>query len=179
MKNLCGLIPALFGALLLGALSTVGDMIWDAWIRSNRIFYALIHGAVICVAIGLVLGLSAGGGKAIKRGVTFTPVIGVVAAGSFYLLATFMGWWAMFVCWLMMWVSCAWVHQSMQGETKSKTYLVRGLLASLVSGLAFYGISGIWTNPPTDPNYLIYFAYWSLAFFPAFAILFLKLPNKS
>ena len=49
---------------------------------------------------------------------------------------------------------------------------MRGVLAALTSGLAFYAISGIWTNPaPGGPNYAYNFLCWTIAFLPGFAAL--------
>jgi len=50
---------------------------------------------------------------------------------------------------------------------------VRGLAAAVLSGAAFYLISGIWTNrAPGAPNYLRHFLSWTFAFFPGFLSLF-------
>jgi hypothetical protein len=51
--------------------------------------------------------------------------------------------------------------------------LGRGLAAAVLSGVAFYMISGIWTeHRPGGPNYLTNFLYWSFAFLPGFVALF-------
>jgi hypothetical protein len=56
---------------------------------------------------------------------------------------------------------------------------VRGVVAAILSGLAFYAISGIWTRPsPEGPNYVRNFLSWTFAFFPGFAALFMvRLPK--
>ena len=48
---------------------------------------------------------------------------------------------------------------------------VRGLLAAVLSGAAFYLVSGMWTDHSTPPNYLRNLASWTFAFFPGFAAL--------
>jgi hypothetical protein len=53
--------------------------------------------------------------------------------------------------------------------------VVRGLGAAALSGVAFYGISGIWTNPaPGGPDYLRHFGSWTVAFLPGFAALLVE-----
>jgi hypothetical protein len=55
----------------------------------------------------------------------------------------------------------------------------RGIVAAITSGLVFYAISGIWTNPPrSGPNYLYNLAAWTIAFIPGFAALFLNNPLR-
>jgi hypothetical protein len=50
--------------------------------------------------------------------------------------------------------------------------LVRGVSAAILSGLAFYAISGIWLKPPPGgPHYLTNFVSWTIAFFPGFLAL--------
>ncbi len=41
----------------------------------------------------------------------------------------------------------------------------------LLSGVAFYLVSGMWTDHSAPPNYLRNFASWTFAFFPGFAAL--------
>jgi len=51
--------------------------------------------------------------------------------------------------------------------------ILRGLAAAALSGIAFYLVSGIWTDrAPDGPNYLRNFVSWAFAFFPGFASLF-------
>ncbi len=175
MKDRYGLFPTLYGAVLLGALSTIGDIVWDAWITSHRLIFGLIHGVAICAAMGLVLGLAAGGAKAKQRGVMVAPLIGLLAAGSYYALAGLIGYWAMFASWALLWVMCAWLYQRLRNSARSnKAFLARGLIAAVLSGLAFYAIADIWLDPPANPNYLYYLLAWSFAFFPGFLALFFE-----
>ena len=55
--------------------------------------------------------------------------------------------------------------------------LKRGLLAALLSGLAFYLISDIWIHEAAHPGMLEHFAAWTFAFLPGFAALFARLPG--
>ena len=85
-----------------------------------------------------------------------------------------MGYAAMFVVWMALWAgfgllaAAAWASRGPRtGEA-----LVRGALAAVCSGLAFYAISGIWTRPaPGGPDYAYHFFCWTVAFLPGFVAL--------
>ena len=52
------------------------------------------------------------------------------------------------------------------------------MAAAVLSGVAFYAISGIWTSHNTEsPNYIVNFASWCVAFLPGFMCLFVALPG--
>ena len=74
--------------------------------------------------------------------------------------------------WMLFWVCFALLQCQLSRESAARAF-VRGLAAAILSGLAFYAISGIWTRPsPGGPDYLRHFLSWSLAFLPGFAALF-------
>jgi hypothetical protein len=56
--------------------------------------------------------------------------------------------------------------------------MVIGCIAAVLSGLAFYSISGIWTRHDAPPNYAWNLVAWSFAFFPGFLVLFWKPPRS-
>lgn len=162
---------AVVAALALGAASTVGDMLWAGLSLRHRMAYGLIHGALICLLIGAAIGWRAGRAGA---GVAAGPVVGVLAAGLFYLLAPWLRYSAMFPAWMFFWICFALLQKQLRRDPAWGPALWRGLAAAVVSGLAFYAISGVWTDPPAGgPNYLYHFAAWSCAFLPGFAALFL------
>jgi hypothetical protein len=165
-----GLAAAVLAALALGALSTLYDFIWAMWIPRHRAVYGLIHGMTLLSAAGLALGWPVGRPLA---GFVGGAGAGFLAAGSFYALAPALGMTAMFPAWMVLWLLfaalAAWLRTLpvMSGET-----LLRGLAAALLSGAAFWAISGIWLNHgPGGPNYLWNFACWTFAYFPGFAAL--------
>ena len=166
-----GAIQAIACSLLIAALSTSGDWVWARFITAHRAVFGLLHGAILCMAIGLCLGALRG--RAV-RGAVAGPLIGLAAAGGFYLLATFMGYAAMFVMWMALWAGFGLLNARGFGEPRAgtKEALVRGALAAIGSGLAFYAISGIWTRPsPGGPNYPYNFLCWTVAFLPGFLAL--------
>jgi hypothetical protein len=79
----------------------------------------------------------------------------------------------MFPAWMAFWICFAFVQAALDQSRSYAPAAVRGLIAAGLSGLAFYSISNIWTQPPPGgPNYLRHFVYWSFAFLPGFAALF-------
>jgi hypothetical protein len=157
-------------AIFLGAVSTAGDLVWRLWIPRHRAVFGLVHGAVICLCLGMAVGARSG---RLAAGALAGPVIGLAAAGGFYLLAPMAGMAAMFPMWMVFWILFGLLDGRLRGERRLAPVLVRGLLAAILSGAAFYAISGIWTRPPRGgPNYTYNLAAWTFAFFPGFLALF-------
>jgi hypothetical protein len=161
---------ALAGALVMAAVSTLGDAVWFELGVPHRTIYGLAHGGLLCLAIGLYLGVvfnrpRPGGGAG--------AAIGLVAAGTYYAVAPLTGYAAMFVIWMALWVLFAWLADRLRGGRSDVSgLLVRGLVSAVASGLAFYAISGIWLERPSGGrNYAVHFLSWTIAFFPAFAVL--------
>jgi hypothetical protein len=167
---------ALLGAVLLGGVMTAGDFVWANWRVPHRVVYGLVHGAVMCFCIGSVIGVRARRGLA---GALAGPVVGVVAAGMFYLLAPWLRWSAMLPAWMLFWLLFAVLQQRLRRDEPATGALLRGLLAAVASGAAFYAISGIWTRPSRGgPDYSVHFVSWTLAFLPGFLALFWPFPRR-
>lgn len=164
---------AILGALWAAALSTFGDWVWARFITSHRMAFGLLHGLLLCLAIGLYLGLLR---RQPVRGALSGAAIGLGAAGVFYALAGLMGYAAMFVAWMALWIGFGWLVARGLGEPllPVASAWIRGTLAAIGSGLAFYAISDIWTRPrPGGPDYAYHFACWTIAFLPGFLALLL------
>lgn len=163
---------AIGGALAIAAVSTFGDFVWAMWIPEHRPMFGLTHGMLLFLAIGLYLGVLAGRPA---RGALVGALIGLAAAGSFYLLAPVTGMWIMFACWIGAWESLTLLHVRLQRLRASmKAVLVRATIAALACGAAFYAVSGIWFPfDPTGVDYLWHFGAWTLAYLPGFAALFI------
>ncbi len=153
-----GLIDAVAGSLLLAALSTAGDFIWATWITSSRAVFGFIHGAVLFLAIGLFLGSVAGRPL---PGALAGACIGGLAAGLYYVLSPVLGFSAMVVVWMLVWIALAAIYGSLNAprlDTRTRhdvrvnlgAVIGRGIIAAVASGLAFYSISGIWR--PFNPQ---------------------------
>jgi hypothetical protein len=166
-----GVVEAVSGALLVAALSTLGDFVWARFIPAHRPLFGLLHGTALCLAIGSFLGAVR---RHPLRGALVGALIGLGAAGGYYLLARVMGYAAMFVLWMALWAALGLLAGRGLGEPRSATgeALLRGGLAAVASGLAFYAISGIWTRPaPGGPDYAYHFLCWTVAFLPGFLAL--------
>jgi hypothetical protein len=170
------MIDVLVAALLLGGISTIGDFIWAELKLHNRVVLGLIHGGVLCLFIGAVVGARA---RQMFMGAAIGPFIGVFAAAGYYALAPALGWGAMLPMWMFFWFCFALMGGVLRGGESVRIAALRGVLAAVLSGVAFYAISGIWTHPsPGGPNYVRHFLSWTFAFFPGFAALFAGRPDR-
>ncbi len=166
------MIDAALAALVLGAANTAGDILWAGLSLRHRMVYGIAHGAILCLLIGGIIGWRA---RRLGPGLAAGPGIGFLAAGAFYAMAPWLGYYAMFPAWMFFWMCFALLQNFLLPESGWRPAIVRGLVAAMLSGLAFYAISGIWTRPPRGgPNYLYNFGAWSFAFLPGFAALFLN-----
>lgn len=173
-----GLRGALIGASLIGALMTFGDWVWARFTLPHRAVFGLAHGLVLCCGIGLYLGLPR---KAAARGALAGGAIGLGASALFYVLAPLLKWGAMFPAWMAFWIAFGvllWRHLGEPTASLAES-VFRGAIAAVLSGLAFYSISGIWTAPsPDGPDYLRHFASWSFAFLHGFIALLAARPRR-
>ncbi len=174
-----GIPSAFLGTLLIAVLMTFGDFLWARFVTAHRPVWGLLHGLVLCLAIGLHLG--------VPRGRAFVGALGGAAIGLgagvfFYALAPLLGYGAMFPAWMAFWIALAFLQGRALGEPKDPTrdIVVRGLAAAVASGLAFYAISGIWTRPaPGGPDYARHFLSWAFAFLPGFLALGLRRSHRT
>lgn len=163
------ILLAVLASLLLGAVMTAGDFIWAFFSLRHRVYTGVAHGALMCLCIGAVIGYRSG---RLAPGLLAGPLIGVLAAAAFYALAPTLRWGAMVPAWMLFWICFAMLQKWLTGGTLGMA-LARGVVAAVLSGLAFYAISGIWTRPaPGGPHYVLHFVYWSFAFLPGFLALF-------
>jgi len=162
---------AAIGALVLAAVSTFGDFVWATWIPQHRAVFGLTHGTLLFLVVGLYLGLVA---RRPAYGAIAGTLIGFIAAASFYLLAPMTGVWIMFAVWIGAWELLTVLQVRLQSmPTTLNALLVRGGIASLACGAAFYAVSGIWFPfNPVGWDYLWHFGAWTIAYLPGFAALF-------
>lgn len=168
------MIVALAASLALAALMTFGDLVWAAFHIHHRTANGILHGAAMCLCIGLAIGMRAS--RPVLAAIA-GPLVGIAAAGVFYLTAPALGWGAMFPAWMLLWLLFAVVQRLLAGGERAGVTFKRGLLAALLSGLAFYLISDIWIHEAAHPSLTVHFAAWAFAFFPGFAALFARIPN--
>ena len=75
---------AIGAAITLAAVMTFGDFVWEALHLRHRVLTGLAHGALMCLFIGAFVGARQ---RRVITGLGAGPVIGLIAAGGFYLLA--------------------------------------------------------------------------------------------
>jgi hypothetical protein len=168
---MAGIRQAIVGTVLIAALNTLGDFVWARFIPAHRPLFGLLHGALLCLGIGLYLGVLR---RQPARGAIAGALIGFGAASGYYLLAPFMGYTAMFLLWMALWAAFGLLNGLGLGEPRSSVgaALGRGGLAAVGSGAAFYAVSGIWQRSPTGvADYAYHFVCWTLAFLPGFLAL--------
>jgi hypothetical protein len=169
-----GAVQALMGSVFVAAVSTLGDFVWARYIPAHRPLFGILHGMALGLAIGLFLGAVK---SATMRGAAAGAVIGLAAAGGYYLLAPFLGYAAMFVLWMALWAAFGLLAGRGLGGPPwpANEALARGGMAAIGSGLAFYAISGIWSRPaPGGPDYVHHFLCWTVAFLPGFLPLLVR-----
>jgi len=168
---MAGLTHSIVGALLIAALNTLGDFVWARFIPAHQPVYGLTHGTLLCLGIGLYLGVLR---RLAARGAIAGALIGFSAAGGYYLLARLMGYSAMFLLWMTLWAAFGLLHGLGLGAPRSSVgaALGRGALAAIGSGAAFYAVSGIWQRSPAGVgDYAYHFVCWTIAFLPGFLAL--------
>jgi hypothetical protein len=160
---------ALAGALALGALSTLYDFIWAYFEVRHRTVNGLVHGMTLLSVAGLVLAWPA---RRYVAGLAGGAIAGLIAAASFYAFYMVFGYLGgILAAWMLLWLLFGTLETRLRGARPGTDSLVRGLIAAVLSGAAFYLVSGIWTDHGAPPNYLRNFASWTFAFFPGFAAL--------
>ena len=103
----------------------------------------MTHGTLLFLVVGLYLGALA---RRPAYGAIAGALIGFIAAGSFYVLAPVTGDWIMFAVWIGAWELLTVLHVRLQSHAHDPAgrSSVRGGIASLACGAAFYAVSGIW-----------------------------------
>ena len=164
------MLIALAGAVVLGVLSTFYDFLWAHFEVQHKAINGLVHGMTLLSVAGLVLAWPQ---RRLGVGLAGGAMAGLLAAASFYAFYPVLGYlWAIVAAWMLLWLLLgaleAWLRRA---PITSTSVLLRGLTAAVLSGAAFYLVSGMWTDHSAPPNYLRNLASWTFAFFPGFAAL--------
>jgi hypothetical protein len=155
---------------IVAAVATLGDWVWAAFLSQHLMIAGMVHGALLCLAMGAVLAIPP---RRVAVGAAAGIAVGIAAAGLFYLLAPMLRMGAMLPAWFALWVMLSAVTRMLRATPRSwAETLVRGVLAGVLSGAAFYLVSDMWTAwDPARINYLEHFARWAFAFAPGFLAL--------
>jgi hypothetical protein len=158
----------LVGIFAVAFIATAGDYIWYEIGVRHTIASGVIHGAVLLMAVGGVVGLAA---RRFAAGLPLGAAAGVGGAIAYYLIDTvtrgsvaMIAAWA--VCWLLLAVGEGRLLQRPQRPWSE--VMTRGVLASILAGIAFYAVVGVlWGRPPAGGrNYLVQFGAWMVAWAP-------------
>jgi hypothetical protein len=161
---------ALISTAVLAAVATVFDWVWATFLPQHLMAGGLVHGAALCLAMGAMLAMpSRRAGVGAASGI----VVGVSAAALFYALAPMLRMAAMLPAWIALWVMLAAASRWLGALSVSwREAAVRGVIAGVASGAAFYAVSGMWTRwNPAAINYADHLVRWAFAFAPGFIAL--------
>jgi hypothetical protein len=164
-------VTLLARTIFVALVATVGDFIWFEFGVSHTAWHGILHGAVLLLAVGLVLGHHAG---ALWRGALGGVFSGVAGALTFYAVAGGLGYLAaLLTAWVFTWIVLAAVAAWLREELATvRRWILPGLAAAVASGVTFYLVSGIWTeHPDGGRNYLWHLMAWTLAWGPGVTLL--------
>jgi hypothetical protein len=160
---------ALAGAIVLGVLSTFYDFLWAHFEVRHKAINGIVHGMTLLSVAGVVLAWPTGRWL---PGLIGGAVAGLIGAVSFYAAYPLLGYLnALVAAWVIMWIAFSTLETQLRRVRVGTETAIRGLAAAALSGVAFYLVSGMWTDHSAPPNYLRNFASWAFAFFPGFAAL--------
>jgi hypothetical protein len=164
---------AVAGAIVLGVLSTLYDFVWAYFEVRHRAVYGIVHGMTLLSVAGIVLAWPV---RRFGAGFLGGAAAGLVAAASFYAFFTVFGYLGgILAAWMLLWLLFGMLEAWLRGRSPvTGAILLRGLVAAVLSGAAFYLVSGMWTDHSGPPNYARNALYWTFAFFPGFAAVMWK-----
>jgi hypothetical protein len=164
MGPMNGLLLAAGLALWSAAAMTFGDWVWATLALRHRPQYGLAHGTLLCLWMGLYLGVLS---RRVVLGLAGGTLVGLLAAASFYALAPFFGYSAMFLSWMLLWLGLVGLAARLLGTRLSGVnWGACAFVAALGSGASFYAVSGIWMGASGPPYYAWHFVAWTIAFLP-------------
>lgn len=160
------------GILGVALVATLADYTWYTLHVRHSIATGIVHGAVLLTAVGAVLGLDAG---RVVKGLPIGALSGVGGALIYYVLVALVDGRtygaAIPASWVGMWLLVAMLDGRWLRAPQRRPWAevaVRGVLAAVLSGLAFFLVMNtLWGRPPaTGRNYLVQFAAWAVAWAP-------------
>jgi hypothetical protein len=159
-------------------VATIGDFVWFEYGVSHTTLHGVLHGAALLLAVGLAIGHAghvAGRPGALWKGALGGILAGIAGALAFYAVIRPLGYLgALIAAWAFTWLVMSMVAAWTRGASPlSSSWLVRGLLAALLSGITFYLVSGIWTEhaPEGGRNYVWHLIAWTIAWAPGMGAL--------
>jgi hypothetical protein len=164
--------------LVVALVATIGDYIWFEYGVRHTTTAGIVHGAALLLAVGFILGHAAG---ALARGSMGGIVAGVAGALAYYGVAGTLGYLGgLIAAWAFMWLVLAAINAWLRHTVgNAREWLVRGAVAAVASGAAFYLVAGIWTDRPPEGgrNYVWHLVAWTIAWAPGLMALTLTKPK--
>ncbi|HEX5214665.1 MAG TPA: hypothetical protein VFV98_04340 [Vicinamibacterales bacterium] len=159
------LVMAILGV---AAVATASDYVWYEIGVGHTRLAGVITGALMLGAVGAALGWSAG---RLVAGLPLGIFAGVGGALAYYGIGSMMGrgnYGPMIPAWMLCWIILAIGEGKILRSRPWGEIFTRGIAAAILSGLAFYAVSGtLWGRPPAGGrNYLVQFAMWVGAWAP-------------
>jgi hypothetical protein len=160
------------GTLGVALVATLGDYTWYTLDVRHSVAAGVVHGAILLTALGAVLGLDAG---RVLRGLPIGALAGVGGALTYYLLVALVDGRtygsAIPMSWIAMWLLvAALAGRWLRGPEREPwgEIALRGVLAALLSGIAFFLVlNTLWgPPPPSGKNYVVQYAAWVVAWAP-------------
>ena len=152
----------------MAAVTTAGDYAWFQFGIRHTWQAGVLHGVILLGTLGAFLGLQSGRpGMGAAGGL----VAGALGAAAFYAMAPWLGVGAMFAAWSLVWIGLAAFDARVLRREIGSRWVIRGLVAAIAGGLAFYAVSGVWTQHAENPNYGWHFVAWLIAWWPGLAAL--------
>ena len=152
----------------MAAVTTAGDYAWFQFGIRHTMVAGVIHGVILLGTLGAFLGWQSGRAA---MGAAGGLVAGALGAAAFYALAPWLGVGAMFAAWSLVWVGLAAFDARLLRRESGSRWVIRGVVAAVAGGLAFYAVSGVWTQHAENPNYGWHFVAWLIAWWPGLAAL--------
>jgi hypothetical protein len=172
------MMRTIIGILVIAAVATAGDFIWFTFGVRDRMAFGVIHGAVLLMTVGGVLGFRAG---RVVPGLLVGAAAGVGGALTYYALGSVGRATAMGIAWASVWLLLALFDglSLRKGPGRLAEILPRGLAAAVFSGLTFYVVIGIlWGHEQAGSrNYLYQFLAWIVAWGPGILALTMPFPK--
>ena len=171
--------PVIGGILVVAAAATCGDFIWYTYGLRHTAVAGFTYGVLVLMSVGAVLGAV---NNRVLKGLPIGALAGVCGAAAYYVLVQIMDrrtyGTAIPAAWVIMWLILAaldgrWLRAPQRSWAD---IAVRGALAAVVGGVAFYLVlTTLWGRPPASGrNYLLQLAAWAVAWTPGLLALTLE-----
>ena len=168
------------GILGVALVATLADYTWYTLGVRHTVTTGIVHGAVLLTAVGAVLGLDAG---RLLKGLPIGALAGIGGALIYYLLVALVDrrtyGYAIPASWVALWLIVAVLDGRWLRAPERRPWgaiAVRGALAAVLSGLAFFLVMNtLWGRPPASGrNYVVQFFAWVVAWAPGLLTLTLR-----